>query len=76
MKTKPLTMLVLDVSRARKKDTDLLDHLKSRGFVVKSMRDPRRGATVLKKGQAQLVLLIASGRPSHPPRRSVHRVDE
>ncbi len=67
MKTTPLTALVLDISRSRKKDTDLHAFLKERTLQVKSMRDPRRGAEILRKGMVQLVLLVVGRRSSHDP---------
>ena len=73
MRMTPLTALVLDISRSRKKDADLHNFLKERSLQVKSMRDPRRGAEALRKGQVQLVVLVVGRRSAHDPVQVLER---
>ncbi|MCA8962413.1 MAG: helix-turn-helix domain-containing protein [Planctomycetes bacterium] len=65
MKSTTITALILDISRARKRDTELHNFLKDRNFQLKAMRDPRRGANALRKGEVQIALLTVGRRPTH-----------
>ncbi|MFN0060163.1 MAG: helix-turn-helix domain-containing protein [Planctomycetota bacterium] len=62
MKQAVLTALLVDCSRARKPDDELLSQLRARGFQTKTARDPRRAAAVVAKGGVQIVLLLLGKR--------------
>lgn len=74
MPSQTLTVLVLDITKARTKDEELVALLRERSFQVKTMRDPRRGASSLRKGETQIVVLLIGRRCKHPPAEVLTRL--
>lgn len=76
MPTPAITVLVLDITRARTKDEELLGVLREQSLQVKSMRDPRRGANSLRRGETQIVVLLIGRRCQHPPSEVLTRLHD
>ncbi|MFQ5655613.1 MAG: helix-turn-helix domain-containing protein, partial [Planctomycetota bacterium] len=69
-----LSVLVLDLSTARKKDGELMNYVQEKGFQLKTMRDPRRAEEAIRKGKVQIVFLILARRRSNHTTQVLRRL--
>lgn len=77
MRSSTLSVLNLDLTRSRKKDGDLLEYLRERGFPVKTVRALRRAEQALQRGDAHVVFVLLAGRAGATPEilRRLHHAD-
>ena len=58
MRAVSIAMLVVDMTRSRKKDGELMTYLREKGFHSKTIRDPKRAEETIRKGSVQIVFLL------------------
>ena len=62
MRYPSISVLVVDISRSRRRDSELVAYLREKGFQLKAVRDPKRAEETIRKGNVQIVFLLLATR--------------